>query len=153
MTDQMLVGISIISTIILYPFYFIAMSKLRAHANQNSRDVKAMREGKSVIARVVKVARHHGAPFSSTPGDEYKVYYTVTYEYIVNDKKYRKTYIDEYGDAKEEIMMYYFPKNPKRAYSEGNAIDSAKKKVGCLTALIIPAIFMLLLAKILMILF
>jgi hypothetical protein len=147
MTDKNIVAIAIGITIVLYPFYFAFIKRYRKSANSVDMAVVAKRDGNSVMAISRKLRWHQGDSNASTLRRK-TGFWTVTYEYVVEGKAYRKKFIVDraFEDSPpSETMFYYLPNNPRKAFTDDQAKYSSERQIGCLSVIAIPIAFMALL--------
>lgn len=79
-------------------------------------------------------------PEADTPPNDFCI---VTYRYYVGGKPYEHSlqvdiHRKRYGSNYPELTIYYDPRNPKRAVSEGETGSAPYRRQGCLMSLVLP---------------
>ena len=127
-------GLGLLASIfILIKYFVLKTDKVQRHVN------KAKKNGCVVEANYksdrVLTYRDWSAKSSNRIYDNY----LVTYEYIVNGKKYVKklVYEDKFPNS---ITVYYDKSNPKKAYAASENASNNRVQKGCTQAILAPVI-------------
>ena len=151
MTNEKILAIAIIVTIVLYPFYFIFIRKRRKAVNEKDKAAIVKKNGLSTTA-ILKKSRYHPGDLGESTAALREGFYTTTYEYIVDGAVYKKKFciVGNGSESPEhEITMYYLPDAPKKAFTEDQVMYRADRQIGCVSVIVIPVVWMILLFYIL----
>ena len=136
MTEEMKTIVSVAIGILIAVFFNRKFYKGGTKREKFIEEAKA--KGNVVRAKCVKSRRN--LPVESSDNDVYRYEgRTVTYEYVINGKKYSKRlFFQSPGkvsvDYPYEISVYYSEKNPRKAYARE---EMNEKRRGCLLTLIV----------------
>jgi|GEM_PF-3749556 len=145
------IGLVILGTIVLYPFYYKIVKKSFMRRNAVNKAVLAHKNGQCVTATRTKIRFSRGDLRASVGSMARDDSYRTTYVYEIDGVTYKKKLF--FSGLNPEtppytLVFYYLPGKPKDVFTADLAAYNRQRQPGCLTMLLLPLLFILAVSKI-----